>query len=76
VAWKAPSSDGGSALTAYRITPYIGVSPQPTVTVAANTTSTKVTGLTRGTTYTFTVRATNAVGDSPESAPSNAVKVR
>jgi hypothetical protein len=32
-----------------------------------------VTGLTNGTSYTFTVRAHNANGDGPESQPSNAI---
>ena len=36
-------------------------------------TSTTVTGLTNGTSYTFTVSATNANGTGPASSPSNAV---
>jgi hypothetical protein len=35
--------------------------------------ATVVTGLTRGQAYTFTVRATDAAGTGPASAPSNAI---
>jgi hypothetical protein len=60
----------------YTITAYLGVSSTGmTLTVAAPTTNAYFTGLTEGLTYTFTVFATNSVGDSPESVHSNAVTI-
>jgi Domain of unknown function (DUF4082)/Fibronectin type III domain/Bacterial Ig domain len=73
VNWTTPSSDGGSPITSYRVTPYIGASAQTPVTVTAPATSKTVTGLTNGTAYTFTVAAINSVGTGPESTPSNSV---
>jgi hypothetical protein len=72
VNWTAPAS-GNSQITSYTITPYVGGVAQPTTVVSGSppVTSTVVTGLVNGTTYTFTVKATNAIGTSPESAPSN-----
>ncbi len=72
VSWTAPASDGGSAITGYTVTPYIGGAAQTPVDVGAILT-TNVTGLTNGTAYTFTVLATNAIGDGPGSAASNAI---
>ena len=74
VTWTAPT-DGGSPITSYTVTPYIGSTAQTPATVngPAPPTSATITGLTNGTTYTFTVSATNAVGTGPASAPSNAV---
>ncbi len=74
VSWTAPNN-GGSAISKYTVTPYIGSAAQTPVTVSGSppATSTTVTGLTNGTAYTFTVSATNAVGTGPTSAPSNAV---
>ena len=71
MSWTAPSSNGGSAITSYTVTPYIGSTAQTPVTVTGNppATSTTVTGLTNGTAYTFTVSATNAIGTGPASAP-------
>ena len=70
VAWTAPANNGGSPLLSYTVTSNPGAL---TVTVPANQTGVNFTGLTNGTTYTFTVHATNATGNSAESAPSNAV---
>lgn len=71
VNWTAPVADGGSAITGYTITPYVGTTAQPTTSAAG--TSAVVSGLTNGTAYTFTVTATNAAGVSPASAPSGSV---
>ncbi len=70
--WTAPSN-GGSAITGYTVTPYIGGTAEPATTVGGSATSATVTGLTNGTSYTFTVTATNAVGNGPASAASNSV---
>ncbi|HEY3608968.1 MAG TPA: fibronectin type III domain-containing protein, partial [Pseudonocardiaceae bacterium] len=71
VLWSAPA-DGGSPITSYTVTPYVGpVAMTPTV-VTGNppATGATVTGLTNGTTYTFTVTATNGVGTGSASAAS------
>jgi titin len=73
VRWSAPTSDGGSAIIGYRITPYIGGSPQTPINTGSTVTTYTVAGLVNGTTYTFTVLAINGSGAGPESAPSNAV---
>jgi titin len=72
VAWDAPASNGGSAITGYTVTPFIGATAQTPVTIATPVTKATVTGLANGTAYTFMVKATNAAGsgtDSPASAP-------
>jgi serine/threonine protein kinase len=71
LAWQAPS---GSP-TGYQVQ----VSPVPAGQSAsqavAGATSDKITGLTDGTTYTFTVLASNAKGNGPSSAAVTAVPV-
>ena len=73
VSWAAPGSDGGSPITGYDITPYIGTVAQPVRRFGATATQQVVTGLTKGTTYTFKVAAVNAVGTGAQSSASNAV---
>ncbi|MEU4472490.1 fibronectin type III domain-containing protein [Micromonospora sp. NPDC023888] len=74
LSWNAPSN-GGSAITSYVVTPYIGGVPQPAQTFPAGSTTRTVTGLTAGTTYTFRVAATNAAGTGPASAASAPVTI-
>lgn len=68
VEFDPSASDGGSPITGYTATSspggLTGTSAGSPITVA---------GLTTGTAYTFTVKATNAVGDSVASAASNSV---
>jgi Fibronectin type III domain len=76
VTWQQPATDGGSPMTSYTVTSQVispGGGTTPQVTVPASTTTTIVNGLTNGTTYIFTVVATNAIGTGPASAPSNPV---
>ncbi len=67
VTWTAPA-DGG-AVTGYTVTASTG----QTATASGSARSATVTGLPAGAPVTFTVRAVNAVGTSPASAPSAAV---
>ena len=80
VAWTAPSSNGGSAITGYTVTAYTGgnaVSPAKTCTTSTATTLTcQVTGLTAGTSYTFKVVATNLAGSGVASNASSMVTAR
>ncbi|MBQ1049525.1 fibronectin type III domain-containing protein [Micromonospora sp. C51] len=67
-----PGFDGGSPVTNWVITPYIGGAPQASQTLGPATTGT-ATGLTAGVTYRFTVAARTSQGTGPESALSPVV---
>jgi hypothetical protein len=71
VSWAAPASDGGSAITGYVVTPFVGAAAQQ-ATLVGPVDSTSISGLANGTTYTFSVVARNTLGDGPSTA-SNAV---
>jgi len=61
VSWSAPN-DGGSRITSYVVTSYVGGAIDDSETFTSSATSAVVEGLTNGTTYDFTVAATNAEG--------------
>jgi uncharacterized repeat protein (TIGR02543 family) len=66
ISWTAPVSNGASAITGYTATANGGAF------CTTATTSCTITGLADGTTYTFTVTATNVLGTSDPSTSSTA----
>jgi uncharacterized repeat protein (TIGR02543 family) len=66
VSLTPPADDGGSPITSYLITASNGA----TCTAVAPATSCKISGLTNGTSYTFTAQAINAIGTGVASATS------
>lgn len=67
VTWLAPNANG-SPITGYVVTAFPGGA-----SASSSSTSATVFGLTAGTSYTFSVVATNSIGSSPSSEPSSSV---
>jgi len=68
VTFTASASNGGALITSYT-----AVSSPGNITGTSSTSPITVNGLSSGTSYTFTVYATNSVGNSASSAPSNSI---
>ncbi|MCL2496091.1 MAG: S8 family serine peptidase, partial [Clostridiales bacterium] len=66
ISWEAPSSDGGSAILYYQVSKDNGL----TWVSASGANAYTFSGLINGMTYTFKVRALNAVGFSDEATTS------
>jgi hypothetical protein len=73
VSWTAPSDDGGTPITGYRV--YRDGVHDPVATVGADATSASITGVWPGDTARFGVTAINAAGESAESSLTDPVTV-
>jgi hypothetical protein len=80
VTFTAPASDGGNPITRYTATAAPGGATEycdvPTGSPTGTVCPIAFTGLANGTSYTFTVKATNTVGTGPDSGASGAVVPR
>ena len=70
--WRAPASDGGSAITGYKVQWKEAADSWDTPTSVSETmvtgTSHTISGLTDGTEYTVRIIAVNGIGDGPPSS--------
>ena len=71
LAWALPASDGGSAITDYKIEYAISTSSSWSVFAhtASTTRAANIVGLTNGTQYSFRISAVNAVGTGVATSP-------
>jgi hypothetical protein len=76
VSWTAPAYNGGFAINGYVVTPYVGGVAKTARVFSSTATSQTITGLTKGTTYTFRVAARNVNGVGVKSSASAPVVSR
>jgi hypothetical protein len=75
VTWKAPTRDGGSPITGYVVTPFLGSDAQRPRIYKSTATTELITGLQHGKTYRFAVAARNAVRTGVASPKTNPIVV-
>ena len=75
LSWSAPASDGGSAVTGYKVYRSTSSGGETLLTTLGNQTSFTDTGLANGTTYFYKVSAVNGVGEGGQSNERNATPV-
>jgi hypothetical protein len=73
VTWSAPPLSTGPPVTAYVVTPYVGLAPLEPTVVGGRARAATVTGLENGTPYRFKVVAHNAIGAGEPSSATNPV---
>src|SRR5256712_449865 len=72
LSWHAPSSNGGSAITYYKIFKSTSSGTEVYLTTRGNVTSYTDLGVTNGITYFYQVTALNSLGESPRSNEASA----
>ena len=75
LSWREPSSDGGSPVKAYGVTPFLNGVAQTRAVFNSNAKTQTVAGLQNGKSYTFTVEARNALGWGYPSAPTGPMNI-
>jgi fibronectin type 3 domain-containing protein len=74
--WSAPSSNGGSAVTGYKIYRGTASGGETLLATVGNVLTYTDSGLTNGLTYYYKVSAVNSVGEGPQSSEASATPVR
>src|SRR4051812_45608899 len=72
LSWSAPTSDGGSPVTGYKVYRSTSSGSEALLTTLGNQTSLTDTGLANGTTYYYKVSAVNGVGEGAQSSERSA----